>query len=66
MVVVQEFKVGCVGCHKEFVLYEYVGLEGGLYSNHFCDEVMALELKWLQGEQDDLHCGATETRQIDT
>ena len=35
----------CAGCHRKIKLYEYVGLEGGWYGNHYCDDFLTIILK---------------------
>ena len=39
MIVSKQFIAVCRGCNKQFSLYEYKGLKGGLYSNHYCFEM---------------------------
>jgi hypothetical protein len=39
MVIKQQWKVTCRGCKKEFTVYEYVGLEGGRYGSHHCEQI---------------------------
>lgn len=38
MIVSRQKWVRCPFCGHNFILREYVGLEGGLYGDHFCEE----------------------------
>ncbi len=37
MVIKSTKKVNCEGCGEEITLREYEGLEGGWYTDHFCE-----------------------------
>lgn len=40
MVIKQQWEVTCRGCKKTFIVYEYVGLEGGRYGDHHCKQLL--------------------------
>lgn len=44
MIISRQFTAICRGCKQPFNLYEYKGLEGGLYGNHNCPEIRQLFL----------------------
>lgn len=39
MLISKYFSAICKGCKHPIKLYEYKGLEGGLYSSHHCKEM---------------------------
>lgn len=39
MVISKEFDAKCAGCKEPIKLFEYKGLEGGIYGSHFCPEM---------------------------
>ena len=44
MVVKTHYTALCRGCKKPIDIYEYIGLEGGLYGSHYCPELRQLLL----------------------
>lgn len=45
MLIKRQRLVTCRGCKKTHLIYEYVGLEDGWYSDHYCEEGVELLFK---------------------
>ena len=42
MIAKQRYNAVCRGCKQSIDIYEYHGLEGGLYGSHHCPEISQL------------------------
>lgn len=60
MIVSREFEANCAGCHNRIQLFEYQGLEGGIYGSHTCQPLQ--DLMCSEDMEAELFYGKREVR----